>query len=638
MPHRQHRSASLPLSKAQRGQAMIFVVLFLAAVCLALVFLYKAGKVTSEKMQVQNAADAAAYSVSIIEARDLNFMAYTNRAMVANEVAIGQLVGMASWATHWSSFEAYLMAYERLFIYPLVMAATLGTSGDAVENVFKTATNIAFKIPGDFAYKVFKVAANIGASVLHNINKVYSYGQTGYHFGSILYALSAYIDLVEDNAPDAKISDFGILSMIAHTLTYVELLPSYESFVKTYKPTKAEHAAGFERFAAVVNGSKDEFSRKRGWTLPLEIPPFLPIDIDPGRFTIIDIGIASVWMEFVFKLSFDLEKTGASELRYVGAAPALGDKYNWSATDATSVLMELLFRLEAGATVLGATISAEVSIGLADGEARGTLSLGLPDPIGDVDIFNITLPFPTTAPFSSGTAQAGKTKLNHADLYGVDKESYGGTPKHVQAWGMDPTGTAAPPFVGWRGPIWSHLAYQVPTVIATMPTTERRVNTSYKGLPMYSDTVAKENPWGFEAPYFLAGVVKDDDDIYSDDAPLTKVDGNCDKAALTKMQVEDLFLLNDSCIADGEIAAIAKSEVYFSRPTDLAYFTRADGKEEYGSAFNPYWQARLVETTNADRTISVALQQKQAFGVIAGIADLISALSSIPTDIMSWFP
>jgi len=85
----------------QFGQAMVFVVLFLGVVTLSLVFLYKAGKITSEKMQLQNAADAAAYSVSLTEARDLNFMAYTNRAMVANEVAIGQLVGMASWATHW---------------------------------------------------------------------------------------------------------------------------------------------------------------------------------------------------------------------------------------------------------------------------------------------------------------------------------------------------------------------------------------------------------------------------------------------------------------------------------------------------------------------------------------------------------
>ena len=158
------------LFRQQKGQSIIFVVLFLGVVTLSLVFLYKAGKITSEKMQLQNAADAAAYSVAISEARDLNFMSYTNRAMVANEVAIGQFVGMLSWARHWTSFESYMMAYERLLIYPLIMAVTLGTSGDAVENVFKTATNIIFKIPGDIAQKLFKAVANIGATIMHNIN------------------------------------------------------------------------------------------------------------------------------------------------------------------------------------------------------------------------------------------------------------------------------------------------------------------------------------------------------------------------------------------------------------------------------------------------------------------------------------
>jgi len=614
----------------QRGQAMIFVVLFLGVVTLSLVFLYKAGKITSEKMQLQNAADAAAYSVAITEARDLNFMAYTNRAMVANEVAIGQLVGMASWATHWSSFESYLMAYERLFIYPLVMAVSLGTAGDTVENVFKTATNLVFKVPGDLFFKVFKVVANIGATVLHNINKAYSAGQTGYHYASILYAISAYLDLVEDNAPDAKISDFGILTMIAHTLSYIDILPQLDSFVKTYSPTKAESAEGFARFAAVVNGSRDEFSRKRGWTLPLEIPPF-PINIDPGRFTILDIGVASVWMQFIFRLSFDLEKTGASALRYIGDT-SLGNKFNWSAADATSLLMDLYFYIAAGVRVLGANFSASMSMALAEGTARGTLSLEIPDPIGDVDIFNVSLPFPTSAPFSSGAAQVGKTKVKGLDLYDIDKDSYGGAPKHVQAWGMDPTGTLAPPFVGWRGPVWSHYAYQVPTVIATMPTTQRRVNTSYQGLPRYSDTSPQTNPWGFEAPYFLAGVVKDDVDIYSENAPLKTVgDG-------PKIDSGNAFYLDDSAIADEELGAIAKAEVYFKRPKDLTYFSRADGKEEYGSAFNPYWQARLVETTNADRMVSIALQQKQTFGLIDGIQDLIAGLASLPADFSSVLP
>ena len=73
----------------------------------------------------------------------------------------------------------------------------------------------------------------------------------------------------------------------------------------------------------------------------------------------------------------------------------------------------------------------------------------------------------------------------------------------------------------------------------------------------------------------------------------------------------------DDRSADDEIGAVAKSEVYFKRPTDFSLFARADGQEEYGSAFNPYWSAHLVDTTHAERVVSLWLQQDQAFGTVA---------------------
>ncbi len=597
----------------QRGQAMVFVVLFLGVVSLSLVFLYKAGKITSEKMQVQNAADAAAYSVSVTEARDLNFMSYTNRSMVANEVAIGQLVGMASWATHWESFGYYLMAYHRLFIQPLVSAASLGTATAPVETIFTTASNLVFITPGKLFFNIFKVVANIGATVLHNINKAYSFAQTGYHFASILYGVSAYVDLVEHNAPGAKISDFGILSLIGHAMTYGQIPGIPGNFTTTYRPTKEEHAEGYQRFAATVNGSKDEFTRKRGWTLPLAIPP-LPINIDE-RYSI-DLGIAELYVEIQFRFALDLEKEGASELRFKGDT-ATGNKFSWSAADTTELALTFFFHVKAGADipVIG-DISASVTVGLADGEANAALSLPV---IGE--LFNITLPFPTGAPFSSGAAQAGKAAnaLNQADLIDVSTDSYGNAPTNRASW------VIGAPFIPGPGPVF--VAPNVPVVSLTMPTPQRKVNTSYGGLPMYSDTIPQSDPWGFEAPYFLAGVVKDSDRIYSDNAPL-KTTGT------GKINSDNFFYLDDDSIADSEVAAIAKSEVYYSRPQDLTYFRRADGNVEYGSAFNPYWQARLVETTYADRTVSILIQQKQTFGFLA----LLSNLLQVPLDPTSWLP
>jgi len=469
------------------------------------------------------------------------------------------------------------------------------------------------------------VIGNIGATVLSTINKVYGAIQTGYHYASILYGISAYIDVVEDNAPNAKISDFGMMALIAHTLTYTNIIPGYDSFIKTYTPTKPEMAEGFERFAAVVNGSKDEFSRHRGWTLPLEIPPVFPINLDytgNDRFEI-DIGIGDLFLELLFQFELNLEREGASELRYVGDT-ATGTKFNWSAADTTELALTFAFEIEAGfEPVVGPTISGGIAIGLANGQARGALTLPV---VGQ--IFDFTMPFPTGAPFSSGSAQIGKTKITNADLINVSTDSYGNSPSNRAAW------LIGVPFIPSPGPTF--IAPTVPVVSLTMPTTQRRINKTYKGLSMYNDNILKDNPWGIEAPFFLAGVVIDDEDIYRSTAPLKTVGPNTSPGSL--INNANYFYLDDSQIADQELGSIAKSEVYFSRPMDLSYFSRADDTEEYGSAFNPYWQARLVQTTNADRVLSIAVQQKQTFGILDQIADLINLLSSIPTDPTQWFP
>jgi hypothetical protein len=83
--------------RRQRGQIVPMTLVFVIAVLLALWVLNDAGEITIEKMRLQNTADSAAYSTAVLMARNWNYAAYMNRAMVANEAAIGQGVGFASW-------------------------------------------------------------------------------------------------------------------------------------------------------------------------------------------------------------------------------------------------------------------------------------------------------------------------------------------------------------------------------------------------------------------------------------------------------------------------------------------------------------------------------------------------------------
>ncbi len=89
--------ARLLTASRQRGQVLPLGLVFLAICCVSLLFMFSSGKLVDEKLTVTNAADAAAYSAGIVHARALNYEAYVNRAIIANELAIAQAVSMVSW-------------------------------------------------------------------------------------------------------------------------------------------------------------------------------------------------------------------------------------------------------------------------------------------------------------------------------------------------------------------------------------------------------------------------------------------------------------------------------------------------------------------------------------------------------------
>lgn len=104
----------------QRGQALVYGLFVLIGGLTALFFLFNAGQLTLERDKLTTTADAVAYSAGVMNARALNFTAYTNRALVANEVAIAQMVSLASW-THYierHGHTAAALGCETIFNWP----------------------------------------------------------------------------------------------------------------------------------------------------------------------------------------------------------------------------------------------------------------------------------------------------------------------------------------------------------------------------------------------------------------------------------------------------------------------------------------------------------------------------------------
>lgn len=86
--------------RRQTGQALIYGIFVLLGGLAALFFLFNTGQLSREKTKLVNTSDAVAYSAGVMHARALNYIAYTNRAMIANEVSIAQMVSLSSWAQY----------------------------------------------------------------------------------------------------------------------------------------------------------------------------------------------------------------------------------------------------------------------------------------------------------------------------------------------------------------------------------------------------------------------------------------------------------------------------------------------------------------------------------------------------------
>ena len=91
------------VNRAERGFVLVLSLGLLAVVFLTLLYLFNVGQLLSSKARLNNAADAAAYSAAVWRARVMNFQAYANRAILAQEVAVAQAVTLASWARYFDT-------------------------------------------------------------------------------------------------------------------------------------------------------------------------------------------------------------------------------------------------------------------------------------------------------------------------------------------------------------------------------------------------------------------------------------------------------------------------------------------------------------------------------------------------------
>ncbi|WP_158254286.1 pilus assembly protein TadG-related protein [Marinobacter flavimaris] len=293
-----NRSLANINSLKQRGSILVYYLSLLALLALIISYSFNASRISSEKTRLQNTSDAAAFSVATVESRDLNFKAYTNRAMVANQVAIAQSISIVSWARFIDRFVSNLSHITSFF--PPLRAVFAGISS-AVSSAVRGL---------DSAINVVIFGINFLEQQLSNAQQIH-------HLGTVLMAREIFTNVVKKNDPDVDRS-----ITLQHSLFIQRYLKNHESFTQRYSPEKVtrtlrsrsrqkytENKNRMDEFRSVTLRSRDGFSRNRTYN-----------------------WMGTVYIPFDFRVK--IQKTGGSELTGSSRKPdEHGNYYTWSAMD-----------------------------------------------------------------------------------------------------------------------------------------------------------------------------------------------------------------------------------------------------------------------------------------------------------------
>jgi len=257
----------------QRGQALILGIFFLIAGLAGTYFLFNTGQVITEKNRLVTTADAVAYGAGVMQARALNFDAYGNRALVANEVLIAQMVSLSSWSQYVKTHAENLPwqfpecmdpngvgeAYGVAFKYDLLFAAKCYLS---VQYAGEFVAQAAEKLPMLMQKIVIGVEANkkliqLAQKALHGPGTANGSGN------ATLSAFQLSRATVMQEIADANYRGDGSVTATAQLLT-----DSWPGFTRRYEGAERARFAEVTKIAAYSDG----FVKQRNWTANAMFP------------------------------------------------------------------------------------------------------------------------------------------------------------------------------------------------------------------------------------------------------------------------------------------------------------------------------------------------------------------------------
>jgi len=223
------------LSKKQGGQALPIGIATILFITMLSLLMFNTNQTISEKMRLTNTADAAVYSSMLWGARVLNFHGYTNRAMVANQVSIAQLVSFVSWGTYVKNVAVNIGTIASIFPPARIIFMAIIKGAKAANRMIKSISSAAV-IGIDFLLKTLSIA------------------QETVHLMSAGVMVEVLYEVVKRNDPKYKVSLVSGVDITKKAFSWVN------GFTKRYKSNK-----GLQRKADMIMRSRDPWSKRRAW-------------------------------------------------------------------------------------------------------------------------------------------------------------------------------------------------------------------------------------------------------------------------------------------------------------------------------------------------------------------------------------
>lgn len=232
------------MRRPHSGQATLLMLAFLGSMVVAFVLVYNTGQLVNDKIRLTNAADAAAYSAALAEARSLNYQAYLNRAIVANEVAIAQLVSLRSWSRY---IDTVTTNADRITRYIPPLAAPMRTLEQGWDQVDRL---LGATLPP------------MEAGLSQWNTRVLAAAQAVAHQQALPVAADLVTQVALQNEPRARVSGATRLLQVRNAQTW------QHQFTE-----RLQRGGGdLRNFARLLMDSRDGFSRSRRADLPVQVP------------------------------------------------------------------------------------------------------------------------------------------------------------------------------------------------------------------------------------------------------------------------------------------------------------------------------------------------------------------------------